>query len=100
MYVLDGIPVDPLTDAEGMSAAENHKVLKFINPNDIDKIEVLGCRSNGNLRARGANGVILITTKTANNENGNDKISANYESYATVVRRNINVLDGIGFETI
>ena len=100
LYVLDGIPVDPLTDAEGMSGSgESQSSLSFINPNDIDKIEVLkDAAATAIYGARGANGVILITTKTANNENGNDKISVNYESYATVVRRNINVLDGIGFE--
>ncbi len=100
LYVLDGIPVDPLTDAEGMAGSGGaQSSLSFINPNDIEKIEVLkDAAATAIYGARGANGVILITTKTANNENGNDKVSVSYESYVTSVRKNINVLDGPGFE--
>jgi len=100
LYVLDGIPVDPLTDAAGMdNSGGSQSSLSFINPNDIDKIEVLkDAAATAIYGARGANGVILITSKTANNENGKDKISISYESYVTSVRRNINVLDGPGFE--
>ena len=100
LYVLDGIPVDPLTDAEGMNGSGgSQSSLSFINPNDIEKIEVLkDAAATAIYGARGANGVILITSKTANNENGKDKISVSYESYVTSVRRNINVLDGPGFE--
>jgi len=100
LYVLDGIPVDPLTDAEGMNGSGgSQSSLSFINPNDIDKIEVLkDAAATAIYGARGANGVILITSKTANNENGKDKISFSYENYVTSVRRKINVLDGAGFE--
>ncbi len=100
LYVLDGIPVAPLSDAQGMGGSGGQQSsLNFINPNDIDKIEVLkDAAATAIYGARGANGVILITTKTANNENGKDKISLTYESYITSVRRNINVLDGPGFE--
>ena len=100
LYVLDGIPVDPLTDAAGMTGSGgSQSSLSFINPDDIDKIEVLkDAAATAIYGARGANGVILITSKSANNENGKDKISVSYESYATSVRRNINVLDGPGFE--
>ena len=101
LYVLDGIPVDPLTDAQGMNGSgESQSSLSFINPNDIDKIEVLkDAAATAIYGARGANGVILVTSKTANNEDGTDKISISYESYATTVRNNINVLDGPGFES-
>ena len=101
LYVLDGIPVDPLTDAQGMDGSgQSQSSLSFINPNDIDKIEVLkDAAATAIYGARGANGVILITTKTANNEDGADKISVSYESYATTVRNNINVLDGSSFES-
>ena len=100
LYVLDGIPVDPLTDADGMGGSgEAQSSLSFINPNDIEKIEVLkDAAATAIYGARGANGVILITTKTANDELGKDKINLSYESYITNVRRNINVLDGNGFE--
>ena len=62
LYVLDGIPVDPLTDAEGMTGSGgSQSSLSFINPNDIDKIEVLkDAAATAIYGARGANGVILI----------------------------------------
>ena len=100
LYVLDGIPVDPLSDAQGMGGSGGQQSsLSFINPNDIEKIEVLkDAAATSVYGARGANGVILITTKTANNENGKDNLSVTYESFITSVRRNIDVLDGPGFE--
>ena len=60
LYVLDGIPVDPLTDAQGMDGSgESQSSLSFINPNDIDKIEVLkDVAATAIYGARGANGVI------------------------------------------
>ena len=80
-------------------SGEAQSSLSFINPNDIEKIEVLkDAAATAIYGARGANGVILITTKTANDELGKDKINLSYESYITNVRRNINVLDGNGFE--
>lgn len=101
LYVLDGIPVSPLSDAQGMGGSGGQQSsLSFINPNDIEKIEVLkDAAATSIYGARGANGVILITSKTANNENGKDKISLRYESYVTSVRKNIDVLDGSGFES-
>ena len=42
LYVLDGIPVAPLSDAQGMGGSGvQQSSLNFINPNDIEKIEVL-----------------------------------------------------------
>ena len=49
--------------------------------------------------AMGANGVVLITTKSANKNKGKDKISFTFDSYLTTVREKLNVLDGPGFET-
>ncbi|MGI9594118.1 MAG: SusC/RagA family TonB-linked outer membrane protein [Patiriisocius sp.] len=100
LYVLDGVPVDPITDAQGNGAAgEAQSSLGFLNPNDIEKIEILKDAAATSLYgARGANGVILITTKTANKAEGVDKISVNYDASVATVRNNIGVLDGPGFE--
>ena len=63
LYVLDGIPVDPLTDAAGMdNSGGSQSSLSFINPNDIDKIEVLkDAAATAIYGARGANGVISVS---------------------------------------
>ena len=100
LYVLDGVPLDPITDAQGNGGAgEAQSSLGFLNPNDIEKIEILKDAAATSLYgARGANGVVLITTKTANKTEGVDKISVNYDTSITSVRNNIDVLDGPGFE--
>ena len=79
LYVLDGIPVDQISDAQGNSGSGNAKSsLGFINPNDIEKIEILkDAAATAIYGARGANGVVLITTKTADKGQGVDKISFN-----------------------
>lgn len=100
LYVLDGVPVDPITDAQGNGASGGAKSsLGFLNPNDIEKIEILkDAAATALYGARGANGVVLITTKTANKSEGVDKISVNYDTSITTVRNHIDVLDGLEFE--
>lgn len=63
LYVVDGIPVDDLSD---------------LNPNDIASIDVLKDASSAAIYgSRGANGVILIKTKTAK---ADDKLSVSFQA--------------------
>ena len=100
LYVLDGIPINPVADAAGNgNSGGSQSSMSFVNPNDIDKIEVLkDAAATAIYGARGANGVVLITTKSANKNEGKDKISFTYDSYITSVREKLDVLDGPGFE--
>lgn len=64
LYVVDGIPVisDPFIRSNG--GAMNQNPLSSINPNDIESIEILkDAGATGIYGSRGANGVIIITTK-------------------------------------
>jgi TonB-dependent SusC/RagA subfamily outer membrane receptor len=55
LYVVDGMPIEP------------HNGLLSINPSDIAKIEILkDIGSTAFYGVRGANGVVLITTKRPN----------------------------------
>ncbi|MCC7466665.1 MAG: TonB-dependent receptor [Saprospiraceae bacterium] len=64
LYIVDGIPVDGLD---------------FLNPNDIENINVLKDAASAAIYgSRGANGVVLITTK-GGRRNQDGKIS--YEAY-------------------
>lgn len=101
LYVLDGIPINPAADAEGNgNSGGTQSSLSFINPNDIEKMEILkDAAATAVYGARGANGVVLITTKSANKNKGKDKISFTFDSYLTTVREKLNVLDGPGFES-
>ena len=101
LYVLDGIPISPISDAEGNNSSGNaQSSMSFINPNDIEKIEILkDAAATAIYGARGANGVVLITSKSANKNKGEDKISVTIDSYLTTVREKIDLLDGSGFES-
>jgi TonB-linked SusC/RagA family outer membrane protein len=65
LYVVDGIPITQDYFLNGNRGAMNNNPLATINPNDIESIEVLkDAAATGIYGSRGANGVILITTKS------------------------------------
>lgn len=62
LYVVDGYPITAGASAGGDGAGQNP--LSSINPNDIASIEVLkDASATAIYGSRGANGVVLITTK-------------------------------------
>ncbi|MDB5200851.1 MAG: hypothetical protein JWQ27_260 [Ferruginibacter sp.] len=75
LYVIDGVPFlsdnDALTQLNGMLA---NSPFNSIDPNDIESIEILkDADATAIYGSRGANGVILITTKK--NKSGKDALS-------------------------
>ncbi len=77
LYVIDGMQVNA---SENMSYLSAPKVnaLSSLNPNDIESIEILKDASATSIYgAKGANGVVLITTKRG--KAGEDRVS--FESY-------------------
>ncbi|MFP9113871.1 SusC/RagA family TonB-linked outer membrane protein [Flavobacterium sp. RHBU_3] len=96
LYVIDGVPVSG--DATGKSTsgrpvagsdfsstggAGNNTVspISFINPNDIESIDILkDASATAIYGSRGANGVIIITTKSG--KKGTGKMA--YEGYTSV----------------
>jgi TonB-linked SusC/RagA family outer membrane protein len=65
LYVVDGIPITQDYFLNGNSGGMNNNPLATINPNDIASVEILkDAAATGIYGSRGANGVILITTKT------------------------------------
>lgn len=101
LYVVDGIPIDPVSDAQGNSGAgPAQNSLSFLNPNDIEKIEVLkDAASTAVYGARGANGVVLITTKTGGGADGKDVLNLTVDTFLTEVRQELDVMDGPTFES-
>ncbi len=64
LYVVDGIPITQDYFLRGNSGAFNNNPLSSLNPNDIESVEILkDAAATGIYGSRGANGVILITTK-------------------------------------
>jgi TonB-dependent starch-binding outer membrane protein SusC len=69
LYVIDGVPLDGRSArpnfGTNFGASPDANPLLFINPNDIQSIDVLKDASSAAIYgSRGANGVIAITTKT------------------------------------
>jgi TonB-linked SusC/RagA family outer membrane protein len=69
LFVLDGVPVSKSDgDAIGGGAIQGRQLpgeLSFLNPSDIESIEVLkDASATAIYGARGSNGVVLITTKS------------------------------------
>ena len=66
LYVIDGLPIDVTYTGGALrnSLGQDRNPLANINPNDIESIEILkDAGAAGIYGSRGANGVILITTK-------------------------------------
>lgn len=64
LYVVDGIPITADPFLRGFDNGMNVNPLAAINPNDIESIEILkDAGAAGIYGSRGANGVVLITTK-------------------------------------
>ncbi len=64
LYVIDGIPIVSDPFLRGNSGAMNQNPLSSLNPSDIESVEILkDAGATGIYGSRGANGVILITTK-------------------------------------
>lgn len=68
LYIIDGVPLSSttLTSALGGGGGANASPMANINPNDIESVEILkDADATAIYGSRGANGVILITTKRA-----------------------------------
>jgi TonB-dependent starch-binding outer membrane protein SusC len=96
LYVVDGVPLDGRTPRPGFSSNSGGTSppadpLTFINPNEIASIEILKDASAAAIYgSRGANGVILITTKKG--ASGPAKVDANLNVGFGDVMRKIDVL--------
>ena len=71
LYVVDGIPITQDYFLRGNSGAMNNNPLAALNPNDIESVEILkDAAATGIYGSRGANGVVLITTKRGTKKKG------------------------------
>jgi TonB-linked SusC/RagA family outer membrane protein len=64
LYIIDGVPIDNAQISNKQTGNDQINTLSGLNPDDIERFEILkdpaSCAIYG---ARGANGVVLITTK-------------------------------------
>ncbi len=99
LYVVDGFPIYPDNGAYGVGGnRQPTNVMSTINPNDIESIEILKDASATSIYgSRGANGVVLITTKRG--KAGESKIEYDGSVSVQTIANEIDVLDGRGFAT-
>lgn len=92
LYVIDGVPLlrEKIQEDQGLII----NPLSSLNVNDIESIEVLKDASASAIYgARGANGVILITTKRGK-EGGKNEVTYNYTFSQQKVEKVYKLLDG------
>lgn len=94
LYVVDGVPISGDTpSAVGNFGGDGINPLAAISPNDIESVEILKDAAASSIYgARGANGVVLITTKRG--KAGNAVFSFNTYTGIAKIRRQIPILNG------
>jgi TonB-dependent starch-binding outer membrane protein SusC len=101
LYVIDGIPLESpnvgaLNANSNLSGGAVASPLSAINPNDIASIEILkDASATAIYGSRGANGVVLITTK--NGQKGKPKITFNYSAAMATPLKQVAVLGATDF---
>ena len=99
LYIVDGVPYD-MGDTPSSSANDNQTTasnpLSMLNPNDIEKMEVLkDASATAIYGSRGANGVVIITTKKG--QAGKPKIEFTANWAVSSVAKRIDVLDPVTY---
>ncbi|SEA80934.1 SusC/RagA family TonB-linked outer membrane protein [Pedobacter hartonius] len=98
LIILDGYPID--LGSGNLSMGANNEVanqpgqnpLAALNPNDVESIEILkDASSTAIYGSRGANGVVIITTKRG--KKGVDQINFSFRSDAATIRKKLPVLN-------
>ena len=97
LYIVDGIPFG--TDPNGVPQSganegqnQSQNPLSMLNPNDIEKIEVLkDASATAIYGSRGANGVVIITTRRG--KEGKPKVELNIRAGIQQIARKVEMLD-------
>ena len=103
LYVIDGVPVADSNDDTinfDSSSPNYNNALSSLNPNDIASIEILkDASATAIYGSRGANGVVLITTKSGDGLGQKDQISLSYKASISNPVKKIKVLGAKDYAT-
>jgi len=94
LYVIDGVPIDntALTSIAGVEGGGRLSPLSSINPADIESMEILkDASATAVYGSRGANGVVIITTKSG--KTGLAKIDFSAEFGVATIPKLLNLQD-------
>ena len=88
LYIVDGVQMNTRSDANFTQS----NPLAFLNPNDIESIEVLKDAATAAIYgSQASNGVVLITTKKG--KKGKTKVDVNYFAGSSQPLKHLEVLD-------
>lgn len=96
LYVIDGVPLSTNNAQESVSFNNDKDVssrnaLSFLDPNDIESIEVLKDGSSIAIYgSKGANGVVMVTTKSG--KAGKDKIEVGLNTTVSNVAKKLKMM--------
>jgi len=95
LYVIDGVPVTNDDIGNGMAGGAGNtparNPLNFLNPNDIATMDVLkDASATAIYGSRGANGVILVTTKRG--KSGAPKLDFSYQATVGTISKKYDLL--------
>lgn len=97
LYVIDGFIYfkDASNTGTGLGAIESSlNPLSLVNPLDIESVEVLkDVSATAIYGSRGANGVIIVTTKKGRTDGGNARINYNFNVGFAHVTRTLDLMD-------
>ena len=95
LYVIDGMPIqsaNTLPGGTGQTGGSQRNPLSRLNPNDIESITVLkDASATAIYGARGANGVVLITTKKGKGGSAM-AVDYNYQVSASTLAKKLDLL--------
>ncbi len=95
LYVIDGMPIqsaNTLPGGTGQTGGSQRNPLSRLNPNDIESITVLkDASATAIYGARGANGVVLITTKKGKGGSAM-AVDYNYQLSASTLAKKLDLL--------
>jgi TonB-dependent starch-binding outer membrane protein SusC len=100
LFVVDGVPLsgDEVTgggNAGSLGSSSARNPLNFLNPNDIASIDILkDASATAIYGSRGANGVVIITTKSGK---GSQALDYSYNLSVSKITKKYDLLDREGF---
>ena len=100
LYVIDGVPIVSY-DISNADATSGYNIspLSNIDPNDIESVVILkDAAATAIYGARGANGVVVVTTK--HGKSGKPKVDISYSGGVTQAAHVISLLDASQYEQL
>ena len=98
LYIVDGVPFDTgsLPSSSVNNSNQTNNPLSMINPHDIEKMEVLkDASATAIYGSRGANGVVIITTKRGHEGKAKVEVSANFS--LSKIGKRVKMLDPVTY---